>query len=75
MSSHGFITQYQSNKESNLMLILSRNESQSIIIGDNIKVTVLGISGKQVRIGVNAPDDVSIDREEIYIKKQKQLNK
>jgi len=57
------------------MLILSRNESQSIIIGDNIKVTVLGISGKQVRIGVNAPDDVSIDREEIYIKKQKQLNK
>ena len=57
------------------MLILSRNEGQKIYIGDNIKLTVLGISGKQVRIGVNAPDEVSIDREEIYIKKQKQLNK
>jgi carbon storage regulator len=57
------------------MLILSRNEGQTIYIGDNIKLTVLGISGKQVRIGVNAPDEVSIDREEIYIKKQKQLNK
>lgn len=57
------------------MLILSRNEGQTIYIGDNIKLTVLGINGKQVRIGVNAPDEVSIDREEIYIKKQKKLNK
>jgi carbon storage regulator len=57
------------------MLILSRNEGQTIYIGDNIKLTVLGINGKQVRIGVNAPDEVSIDREEIYIKKQKQLSK
>jgi carbon storage regulator len=57
------------------MLILSRNEGQTIYIGDNIKLTVLGINGKQVRIGVNAPDEVSIDREEIYIKKQKKLSK
>jgi len=57
------------------MLILSRNESQSIIIGDNIKVTVLGINGKQVRIGIDAPDEVAVDREEIYIKKLKETEK
>lgn len=57
------------------MLILSRNESQSIIIGDDIKVTVLGINGKQVRIGVDAPDEVAVDREEIYIRKLKQAEK
>ena len=57
------------------MLILSRNESQSIIIGDDIKVTVLGINGKQVRLGIEAPDEVAVDREEIYIRKLKQAEK
>lgn len=57
------------------MLILSRNEGQTIYIGDNIKVTVLGINGKQVRIGVDAPDEVAVDREEIYIRKLKQAEK
>ena len=75
MSAHGFITQCQSNKESNSMLILSRNEGQTIYIGDNIKVTVLGINGKQVRLGVDAPDEVAVDREEIYIKKLKKAKK
>lgn len=48
------------------MLILSRRIDESIQIGDEITVTVLGIKGHQVRIGVNAPDDVSIHREEIH---------
>lgn len=75
MSAHWVITQYQSNKESNSMLILSRNEGQTIYIGDNIKVTVLGINGKQVRLGIDAPDEVAVDREEIYIRKLKQAEK
>ncbi len=57
------------------MLILSRNEGQTIYIGDNIKVTVLGINGKQVRLGIDAPDEVAVDREEIYIRKLKQAEK
>ena len=48
------------------MLILSRRIDESIQIGDEITVTVLDIKGSQVRIGISAPDDVSIHREEIY---------
>ena len=57
------------------MLILARNEGQTIFIGDDIKITVLGINGKQVRIGIEAPDDIPVDREEIYIKKLKKAKK
>ena len=57
------------------MLILSRNEGQTIFVGDDIKITVLGINGKQVRIGIEAPDEVAVDREEIYIKKLKKAKK
>ena len=50
------------------MLILSRRIDESIIIADDIKITVLGIAGKQVRLGIDAPSDISVHREEIYLK-------
>lgn len=54
------------------MLILTRRVGESLMIGDEVTVTVLGVKGNQVRIGVNAPRDVSVHREEIYerIKKE-----
>lgn len=48
------------------MLILTRRVGESIMIGDNVTVTVLGIKGNQVRIGVNAPKAVTVHREEVY---------
>ena len=48
------------------MLILTRRVGESLMIGDDVNVTVLGIKGNQVRIGVNAPKDVAVHREEIY---------
>ena len=52
------------------MLILTRRRGESIRVGDHITFTVLGVSGEQVRIGVAAPRDIAVDREEIYARTQ-----
>lgn len=58
------------------MLILTRRVGETLMIGDEVTVTVLGVKGNQVRIGVNAPKDVSVHREEIYerIKREDQAD-
>lgn len=48
------------------MLILTRRISESIIVGDDVKITVLGVKGNQVRLGIDAPKDLAVHREEIY---------
>lgn len=59
------------------MLILTRRVGETLMIGDEVTVTVLGVKGNQVRLGVNAPKHVSVHREEIYqrIQQERDQNK
>ena len=50
------------------MLILTRRVGEALMIGDNTKIVVLGVKGSQIRLGINAPKDVKVHREEIYEK-------
>ncbi|ABK45583.1 carbon storage regulator, CsrA / carbon storage regulator, CsrA [Magnetococcus marinus MC-1] len=57
------------------MLILTRRVGESLHIGDDIKITLLGIKGNQVRIGIDAPRDVEVHREEIYDRIRRETRK
>ena len=60
------------------MLILTRRVGERLIIGENVTVTVLGVKGNQIRIGIDAPRDVQVNREEVYqriLKEREGLNR
>ena len=59
------------------MLILTRRVGETVMIGDDVTITVLGVKGNQVRVGINAPKNVAVHREEIYerIKREQQPNR
>jgi carbon storage regulator len=56
------------------MLVLTRKSNQSIMIGDDVEVSVLSVVGEKVRIGIQAPSDVPVFRTEIYLEIQRQRN-
>ena len=57
------------------MLVLTRKRNESIIINDNIEITIVDVQGEQVRIGINAPKSVSVYRKEIYLEIQEENKK
>lgn len=57
------------------MLVLTRKKEQSIIIGDNIEITIVDIQGDQVRLGINAPKNITIFRKEVYMEIQEENRK
>lgn len=57
------------------MLVLSRRLEEVLVIGDDIKIKVLGISGNQIRIGIDAPKEVTVHREEVYNRIKAELMK
>ena len=54
------------------MLVLSRKIGEAIMVGDNIRITVENIRGRQVRLGIAAPDEVTVDRQEVHEKRKNQ---
>ncbi|BBD07905.1 carbon storage regulator CsrA [Desulfovibrio ferrophilus] len=54
------------------MLILTRRPGESIYLGDDIKLTVLSVQGKQIKVGLDVPDDMPVYREEVYLRVQEQ---
>lgn len=56
------------------MLVLSRNKDQSIVIGDNVEVTIVEVCGNKVRLGIIAPIDITIYRKEVALRIQKEKN-
>jgi carbon storage regulator len=56
------------------MLILTRRVGETVMIGDDVTITVLGVKGNQVRVGINAPKNVAVHREEIYERIKREQN-
>lgn len=56
------------------MLILTRRVGETVVIGEDISVTVLGVKGNQIRLGINAPKDVAVHRQEIFDRIQNETN-
>lgn len=57
------------------MLILTRRIGETVVVGDDVFITILGIKGNQIRLGFDAPDHISIHRQEIYLKVQEEKTK
>jgi carbon storage regulator len=68
----GLAVKHQASREAHPMLVLTRKSNQSIMIGDDIEVSVLAIMGEKVRIGIQAPRDIPVFRKEVYLEIQQE---